>query len=291
MTVPLSDWLALREPADTAARSVSLTRAVAEAVAPHDPVRILDLATGTGANLRYLAERLPPRQQWLVTDLDPNVLARVHERTSSWAAARGYVVEAQAGALTIRGEQLDCHVAVRQVNLNLLPADLFSGRHLVTASALLDLVSEPWLRTLAARCRAERAAALFALNYDGRSFCSPAEPEDDVLRDALNRHQLKDKGLGGPATGPDADRVALRVFEEEGFRARREETNWNLGAEHAELQRQLMDGWAEAALELELEPALAGAIASWRERRYAHLAAGRSSVVVGHHDVAAWLPS
>jgi SAM-dependent methyltransferase len=290
MTVSLSDWLALREPADAAARSLSLTGTIADAVSSHDPVRVLDLATGTGANLRYLVERLPPRQHWLVADLDADALARLRERTAAWAAARGHVVDAaDAGAFAIRGERLDCRVEVRRVDLNDPPADIFSGRHLVTASALLDLVSERWLRTLAARCRAAGAAALFALNYDGRSVCTPAEPEDDLLREGLNRHQLKDKGLGGPAAGPAADRIALRIFEEAGYRAQIEETNWQLGPEQRALQRELMDGWAEATVEV--EPTLARTVAAWRERRHAHLDAGRSSVVVGHHDFAAWLPA
>jgi SAM-dependent methyltransferase len=289
MTLPLSDWLALREPPDAAARSSSLTRTIADAVSSRDPLRVLDLGCGTGANLRYLVERLPPRQQWLLVDVSADLLARIYERTSAWAAARGYVVAAEGPGLTIRGEGLHCRVAVRRVDLSALPIDVFSGRHLVTASALLDLASEQWLHALAVRCRAEGAAALFALTYDGRSVCTPREPEDDLLRDGLNRHQLRDKGLGGPAAGPAADRVAVQVFEEAGYVARREESNWQLGAEHAELQRELMDGWAGATLED--QPAHAAAIADWRRRRHAHLAAGRSSVVVGHHDVAAWLPS
>jgi hypothetical protein len=288
MTVPLSDWLALREPADAAARSASLTRAVAEAVSSFDPVRVLDLGSGTGANLRYLVERLPARQEWLLTDVNPDLLERVRERTAAWASERGYEVAPKGRGLALRGRGLDCRVTVRQVDLDALPLELFAGRHLVTASALLDLASEPWLGTLAARCAAERAAALFALSYDGRSSCTPREPEDDLLRDGLNRHQLKDKGLGGPAAGPAADRAAMRAFERAGYRAQSEETNWELGAEHLALQRQLMDGWAEATLDL--EPALASTVAGWRERRHAHLAAGRSSVVVGHHDVAAWWP-
>lgn len=288
MTVPLSDWLALREPADAAARSVSLTRTVAAAVASRDPVRVLDLGSGTGANLRYLVEHLPPRQEWLLTDVNSDLLERVRERTQSWAAARGYLVAADGAGLTLRGHGIDCRVAVRQLDLDSLPADLFAGRELVTASALLDLVSESWLQTLALRCRAVGAAALFALNYDGRSECTPREPEDELLRDGLNRHQRNDKGLGGAAAGPTADQVAARAFEQAGYLARREEANWRLGREHAELQRQLMDGWAHATLEL--DPSLAPSVASWRERRYAHVEAGRSSIVVGHHEVAAWLP-
>jgi SAM-dependent methyltransferase len=288
MTIPLSDWLALREPADDAARSVALTRIAAGAVASREPVRVLDLGAGTGANLRYLVPYLPPKQEWLLADVNPGTLERVRERTASWAAIRGYDVAADGAALVLRGPEIECRVSLREVDLSSLPAELFTGRHLVTASALLDLVSESWLRTLAARCRIERAAGLFALNYDGRSFCAPREADDDLLRDGLNRHQLNDKGLGGPAAGPAADSVAIAAFEHAGFRAQSEETNWKLGPEHGELQRQLFDGWAEATLEL--DPALEPRVEEWRKRRYSHLSAGESSMVVGHRDLAVWWP-
>ena len=61
----LSTWLQLREPADAAARSDGLTRTIADALATGETVQVLDLATGTGSNLRYLAPRLPGRQRWL----------------------------------------------------------------------------------------------------------------------------------------------------------------------------------------------------------------------------------
>src|SRR5437016_294916 len=86
----LSSWLALREAADTAARSVPLTEAIADVLnvrlkadatsstgvassstglaSSAGPVRVLDLATGTGSNIRYLAPRLSRPQQWLVID-------------------------------------------------------------------------------------------------------------------------------------------------------------------------------------------------------------------------------
>jgi len=50
----------------------------------------------------------------------------------------------------------------------------------------------------------------------------------------------------------------------------------------------LIEGWANAATEL--APDRDAAIARWRARRLAHIAAGRSRVVVGHDDLAAWLP-
>ncbi len=99
----LSRWLRLREPADTAARSASLTDAIAGEIVGTEPVHVLDLATGTGSNLRYLAARLPGRQRWLVVDRNSALLAHVPALTSAWGAARRYDVRADAYVCVILG--------------------------------------------------------------------------------------------------------------------------------------------------------------------------------------------
>jgi len=284
----LSRWLQLREPADAVARSERLTRIIADALAGTEPIRVLDLATGTGANLRYLAPHLPRLQHWLVVDCDPAVLARLPALTSSWGVARQYDVRTHMNGCSIRGERLECDVETRQLDLgSLIDEEIFAGRHLVTASALLDLVSLRWLRELAARCRAAGAAALFTITYNGWSCCSPSEAEDDVIRDLLNRHQHTDKGLGGAAAGPEAVECVVRSFSDAGYRVETDPSDWSLGSADRELQRSLIEGWAEAAAEMRADPAT---IASWRDRRIAHIDAGRSRIVVGHHDVAALAP-
>jgi len=284
----LSRWLQLREPADAVARSERLTRIIADALAGTEPVRVLDLATGTGANLRYLAPHLPRRQHWLVVDRDPALLARLPALTSSWGVARQYDVRTHVNGCGIRGERLECHVETLQLDLgSLTDEEIFAGRHLVTASALLDLVSPRWLSELAARCRAAGAAALFTVTYNGWSCCSPSEPEDDVIRDLLNRHQTTDKGLGGAAAGPEAVDCVVRCFADAGYRVGTDPSDWSLGSAEHELQRRLIEGWAEAATEMRADPS---AIARWRDRRIAHVDAGRSRIVVGHLDVAALAP-
>ena len=284
----LSHWLRLREPIDASARSATLTRAIAAMMPVGEPLRLLDLATGAGSNIRYLADRLPGPQRWLAVDASATLLADLLERMASWGAARGCQVQVGADGCVVRGTQLDCVIETRQVDLGALDDHgIFAGRHLVTASALLDLVSESWLRTLAAHCRAEGTAALFAITYNGRSSCDPIEPEDDMVRDLLNRHQARDKGLGGPAAGPDAVTHAERCFAEAGYHVAREASDWRLGPAEADVQRLLVDGWAQAATEM--APDRAAAIADWQARRLAHLDAGRARVVVGHGDLAAWL--
>jgi SAM-dependent methyltransferase len=261
----LAHWLRVREPADTAARSEALTKAIAERAPSAAPLRVLDLGTGTGSNIRYLAPRLRGSQHWLAVDRSAVLLARA------------------------RGTDIDAEVETREADLGSLDDHrLFAGRHLVTASALLDLVSESWLRALAAHCRAERALALFALTYNGRSSCPPSDPGDEEVRELMNQHQKRDKGLGGAAAGPDGALVAEQCFLREGYSVRREPSDWVLEPADLDIQQLLIDGWAEAATEM--EPDRAQAIRRWHARRIGHLEAGRSRIVVGHDDVAAWPP-
>jgi len=282
----LSDWLAVREPADFAARSAALVERVRHALASTDAVRGLDLCTGTGSNLRYLIDRLPGRQTWLAADRDARLLEELPTKLKAWADGRGYSMRTQGQVSFLRGGRCECDVETRAMDLDRLDAGLFEGRNLVTASALLDLVSESWLRLLAARCREAGATALFTLTYDGRSSCDPVEPEDDMVRDLMNVHQKTDKGLGGRAEGPDAWSVAERVFTEAGYRVECAPSDWSIGPSERTFQRMLIEGWARAAVEI--APERADTIADWRRRRLEHLDAGRSQIVVNHVDMVAW---
>jgi hypothetical protein len=263
MAESLSNWLALREPADIRARSTILTRAIAGVLDGREPLNIVDLGTGTGSNVRYLRRHFPAHQRWLLVDKNPALLAE--------AAAR----------IT------DCPVETRCLDLgSALDPTIFSGRHLVTASALLDLVSETWIETLASHARRNGAAALFALTYNGRSSCTPEEPEDDEIRELMNRHQRANDHGFGRAAGPDAVESADRCFTAAGYHVRRETSDWVLAPEQSGLQRQLIEGWAEAAREI--APGRTAAIDAWLARRLAHVDGGHSRIIVCHEDLAAW---
>jgi len=286
----LGEWLALREATDAASRSADLTERLADALGPHDPLRVLDLATGTGANIRYLLERLPARrQEWLALDRSSTLLSLLPARLEIWGTVTGHDVAADSTASVIRGNHVEARVETRQMNLSgLAELDTVGPCHLVTASALLDLVSARWLESLAAWCRRAHAAALFTITYNGRSTCQPAEPEDALVLALFNEHQRTDKGLGGRAAGPDAPVDARRAFTDAGFEVHSAPSDWHLGPEHPAFQRGLIDGWASAASEI--APDKATTIEDWRRRRLAHVETGRSQVTVGHDDVAAWLP-
>lgn len=287
MDESLSEWLRRRESADVAARAPAVTQAAVDALPAEKVLRIVDLATGRGSNIRFLAERLPAAQQWVAVDRSPALLAVLHDTMAAWGEGLGYTVRREESRCGVRGVDMECDVETRELDLGRLDRDtIFVGRHLVTASALLDLVSESWLQTLAARCRDVGAVALFTITYNGRFSCVPGEPEDEMVRGLMNRHQNRDKGLGGPAAGPDAPASAEQAFLAVGYSVRREASDWKLTSADAYVQRTLIEGWAEAATEMAPDEVLL--ISDWRARRLAHVDAGRSHLTVGHDDLAAW---
>ena len=284
-----ADWLALREPADAAARSERLLQTVAARLTPEASLTVLDVGAGTGANARYLAERLQPQQQWLLIDHDPSLLIEASQRLRAWGESRGLVVSRDEAAWRVEGEGLAVTFTTKVADLADLSAasELFQDRRLVTASALLDLVSAPWLESLASECRVAGAAGLFALTYDGRIHCLPEEPGDDDIRQLVNEHQHGDKGFG-PALGPTASTVAAECFGALGYSVEREASDWHLEPDAAELQRQLIEGWSRAAVQT--APDRAAFVREWTDRRLAHVLEGHSRLVVGHEDLAVWLP-
>ena len=284
-----AEWLALREPADAAARSERLLQTVAARFALETNLTVLDVGAGTGSNARYLAERLHPQQQWLLVDHDPSLLIEASQRLRAWGEARGLSVSRDEGAWRVEGEGLAVTFAIRLADLADMSSssELFLDRRLVTASALLDLVSAPWLESLASACRQAGATALFALTYDGRIHCSPEEPGDDEVRQLVNEHQRGDKGFG-PALGPTACTVAAECFGALGYSVEREASDWHLEPDAGELQRQLIEGWSRAAVQM--DPGRAAFIREWTDRRLAHVLEGHSRLVVGHEDLAVWLP-
>lgn len=265
-----AQWLALREPADHAARSLKVVRWLASHLPQRRTLRVVDLGAGTGSNLRYLAPLLPGIQHWTLVDHDAALLAAVPTVMRDWQPAQS------------PGSRI---VETRQLDLTRDSAALeFGDCDLVTTAALLDLVSDDWLSRLARQCREANVAVLFALSYDGRIEFTPTEPEDAVIVTLFNRHQHTDKGFG-PSLGPAGWRRALKHLAAAGYAIREGPSDWQLGPDSSMLQRELIEGWATAALQVDM--AMEDVIAGWRDRRLQHVNTGQSHLLVGHRDIAA----
>ncbi|MDM7457984.1 MAG: class I SAM-dependent methyltransferase [Paracoccus sp. (in: a-proteobacteria)] len=216
-----AQWLALREPADLAARDPGLLAAAARIAGP-DPV-ILDLGCGTGSTLRAISPCLPDHARWHLVDIDPALLA--------------LAADAAPGRSTTY--QLDLR------DLDSLPLKEVT---LVTASALLDLLPASWITAFAARLARAGLPFYAALSYDGDMSWQPDLPDDAAVTRAFNAHQRRDKGLG-PALGPDAALTATRVLEQAGLAVRTAPSPWRIRADQNMLHAELVAGIARAAAE------------------------------------------
>ncbi|MBM4183471.1 MAG: class I SAM-dependent methyltransferase [Gemmatimonadetes bacterium] len=259
-------WLELRESVDHRSRAVPILDPLLGWWTARGASSVLDLGSGTGSNLRYLAPKLPGQQRWTVLDHDAGLLRRA--RSTSPAVTVHPVVRDLAG------------VGLTEVK----------GTDLVTASALLDLVSEAWLDGLVDACVASRCGALFALTYDGTIGWSrdAEDPFDLRIRDAVNEHQRRDKGLG-PARGPDAAPVAEEFFRARGYSTWLRPSPWSLGPSDAALSRALIAGWVVAAVEM--LPAEAAELRAWGARRAASAESPTFTLTVGHWDLLALPPT
>ncbi|MEZ5764418.1 MAG: class I SAM-dependent methyltransferase [Xanthobacteraceae bacterium] len=260
MTGFSSEWLALREKLDHRARNRAVLDAVAAAFAGHDRVCVVDLGSGTGSTLRALSGQLPRPQHWRLVDDDPVHLAEAA------AAPRPGDVDIDTLHFDLRGDI----------------TELFDGSTaLVTASALLDLVSEPWLANLAAAVAARSLPVYMALSYDGRVVFGDEDDLDSAVIAAVNAHQRRDKGFG-PALGPRAAASAQRIFQLFGYTVTQGPSDWSAGPDDTQFQKELLTGWRDAAAEMESLPR--SELEDWYARRIRAADAGYLTLHVGHVD-------
>lgn len=294
MTGFSADWLALREPFDRSARGASFGAFDLPGLARRlrggaSTLGVLDLACGTGANLRALAPRLGGPQRWLLVDHDPLLLATLPGALTAWAASRGFSSHANGEGLRLEGP--DWHADVEPLRIDLaqgLAALPLAEVGLVTASALLDLVSAAWLDDLLVRVQAARVALLFALTVDGRVDWAPEVAGDELLTRLFEAHQQRDKGFGAALGGAAVERAAERL-RALGYELQHAASDWQIdGSEGAQAQAMLaamVAGCAAAACEQ--APELAAAISDWVIERTRLLAGTR--LRIGHRELLATL--
>jgi hypothetical protein len=258
-----TEWLTLREPADAAARSLDLVGRLPLDAAT--PTVVHDLGSGSGSMGRWLAPRLEGPQHWVLHDRDPDLLR---------AAADDPPPAASDGAAVT--------VETREGDLTRLRPDDLAGASLITASALLDMLTLGELVRFVRTCVAAACPALVSLSVTGRVRLSPADPLDTVLESAFNEHQQRTTG-GRTLLGPTAPRRAVHLFTARGARVLVRASPWRLDGRHRALVGQWLTGWVGAACEQ--RPGLARAGSSYLARRATDLAQGRLAVTVEHVDL------
>jgi SAM-dependent methyltransferase len=259
------EWLALREPADAAARARDLVGPLRRASPATGRWVIHDLGCGTGAMGRWLASLLPGPQHWIVHDRDADLLAL--------AAADRPGPAADGAAVTVEAMQSD---------ITRLEWSDLAGASLITASALLDLLTEEELAGLVAVCAGAGCPMLLALSVVGRVGLAPVDPLDRCVAAAFDAHQRRATDRGR-LLGPDAVALASEEFGRLGAQVLVRPSPWRLGAAQAALAAEWFKGWVAAACEQQAE--LVAEAEAYTRRRLAQTRAGQLTATVDHADL------
>ena len=259
------EWLALREPADAAARAPDLAEQLRQSLPTAGRQVVHDLGCGTGAMGRWLAPRLPGPQHWVLHDRDADLLAIAAEDLPGEAA--------DGAAVTVETRKSDI--------TRLGPGDLTDAT-LITASAMLDLLTGEELAGLVTVCAGAGCPVLLTMSVVGRVDLNPADPLDADVAAAFDAHQRRTTERGR-LLGPDAVAVALAGFDRLGADVLVRPSPWRLGASDADLAAQWFTGWVGAACEQQVE--LFAETGAYARRRLAEATAGQLAVTVDHADL------
>jgi hypothetical protein len=218
--------------------------------------------------MRWLAPLLPGPQTWVLHDWNANLVDR-----------------ATNGAVPLDRERRRVSISTRTAELAHLDPEHLDGASLVTASALLDVLTVQEIRAVIDACVAVGCPVLLSLSVTGAVRLEPPDPRDDVFAASFNAHQQRRAG-GRRLMGLDGVALAQRLFLEAGWSIRRSASCWRLGDHDPRLLEQWFDGWCDAALEqrADLEVEREG----YRALRSSQLRRGALSAVVVHTDLLAW---
>jgi hypothetical protein len=258
-------WLALRESADAEAHAVDLAEALERALPPSGRQVIHDLGCGTGAMGRWVAPRLTGPQRWVLHDRDADLLG-LAVADAPGPAADGAPVTVEA----------------RRADIAQMHARDLVGATLITASALLDILTADELDRLAGLCAGAGCPILLTLSVIGEVEITPTDPLDRRLAAAFDAHQRR-ATKRGRLLGPDAVDFAAEAFTRQGAEVLVRSSPWRLGPAHSALAAEWFTGWVGAACEQEVE--LAGQCEPYSRRRLEQARAGDLTVTVGHADL------
>ena len=171
-------------------------------------LRVLDLACGTGANMRALAPILPPDQDWIMLTGSEAEEEQVRDLLFRWAPAAeeiagGLKIERQGLRIAVRFERHDVAAS------GTMPDCEAAGLVVLDQNALRLTTST--FAAIANACARMGAVVHARCLYDGRIKLQPHHPADAQMTAALHRRLMEQTPLGA-ASGPlAASQLAERL--------------------------------------------------------------------------------
>lgn len=211
-----TDWLEERNRFDEAARNPTVEAAFLRYAEQQQPLNLIDIGAGNGAVFTYLAPKLPPEQNWTLVELNPKLLKNARQRLLLWANGNHYTIEKdEADYLLFTRQERRLSIQLRQVSFLKLEEHFpLEAYHAVTASAVIDLLSQEMLEALLRLLHRHQLAFYATLNYQSMEYL-PAGPQDTAMIEAYEQHMRRQQDFGralGPTCTTALHQLAKSIY-------------------------------------------------------------------------------
>lgn len=270
------DWLTLRFKYDSYARHVGLHKHLLQKVNGRD-LRILDLGSGSAANVLHLAGAFNAKQHWTLVDRDSFLLHQVAVNLQSLLSSASQEPSYEIFSEDFYNSDARCFSKVYD---------------LVVANAVFDLNSMTQFRLLIRtlnRTQPRSTLLYFTLNLDTDLQFHPLDSHDHLARDLFHKHMCRRQHFGR-AMGPKSAKLMASTLETFGYRVKVGPSPWVAQSDSRFIDSYLdfmQDCRTDFSRISEEKRKLYDA---WLLRRKAQNLRGELSLRVGHLDIFAERP-
>src|SRR5215472_1728595 len=279
MTLDYARYLAAKTTVDDRALNRHVLAELCRLMPAGEP-QVLEVGAGLGTMVaRLLDWGVVGAGEYILVDVDRQLLDRSRRWLHDWAAARG-----------LRSDLLPDGLRVGDLRVRLVHAELGSylevahgaAADVVIANAVLDLVDLPAVLPGLLRLLVPGGVYWFTINYDGESIFAPGDPNDDQVMRAYHRDMDERIRYGRPAGESRTGRGLFHHLRDAGAPALAAgSSDWvvypapdgNYPADEAYFLRSILNTIRDALQNRQdrVEPA---DLADWLAVRYRQLAAG-----------------
>jgi len=279
-----NDWLEERCRFDARARNAPVEKRILEFFSSVPLIRVLDIGSGLGANVRYYSRLFDCDQKWFLVEKSPERSLKAPGAIKSWAKENGWKTNESEKGITVLMPHRRVQIEFKHGSfLDRENMALLSGIDLVAANALLDLITEKQFEDLAGGLAVYRIPLLATLNYESMSF-SPCERKDTEFIAAYEGH-MKRHRQSGRAMGPDAVRHVTGFSEKNGVSVLSGKSPWHIGGKDQKMATLLFFFIERALAEVRASGKWLSGMNSWIRRKRRKIWKGDLETTVTHSDV------
>lgn len=280
------NWLQERYRFDAAARNQEIAWQCIHQFAFLNHIQIVDLGSGTGANVRHYLEQFPQNQTWFCVEEDDALKTMFWQNMVQLAEADGYAY--QLSDNQIKMEKPGHWIEIHFVEGNLMQVDNLVDllrTDLILANAVFDLFSQKQFEELIQTISHHSLSLLFTLNYEGMKFF-PVEKEDAYYIDQYNAHMQRPQDFG-KGMGPDASQLMEQALHASLAEVKKGESNWEIEVEDGKMLHYLLGFFEDALGDWWATEAEKMAFLGWVAHKRQLIDQQQLDAVVHHQDVLA----